>query len=580
MRARKTAFDRHDWRDALSVGLIGEMNKVGEPDPILELRLHGPFRAAWSDGTELRLKGAKQQAFVALVACAPDKVCTRSWLQSMLWGRVDHKLGRASLRQALSALKTEMGRRFDSVFDVDGDQIGFRPGSVRLTGGPDLGQFLDGVDIDEDGFEEWLREMRMSAPVTPASFAMSTSGANAETFLRPKIGVLPFVNYPRDPNHSYLGDAIAQELIRALSRSQMIDMTSHLSSRSFDAQSVDIGGVRRALGVDYLVTGRCLISEGRLLMDVDFHDAVQGNLIWTERFKTHTDKFFDGSADFVTDIALEVVNSVLARSVELGSVRPLPTVATHALMMSAIALMHHMASSNFARALEHLATVSERAPKHSIPRAWTAQWYLLRVFQGWSDDPVSDGKAATDNAAAALDLHPECAFSLGINANVKTMLEGDFDAGERNFDRALELNPSSAITTQLKSLLHVFKGEGAEAVRLSERARALSPVDPRSHFFDGLSATAYLADGQFEKAIDTANRSLRINPRHVSAHRARIIALQMSGRHSEAKVAVDELLRRDPTLTVENYVARHAAARTPLGRDWAKAMGEAGVPER
>ena len=550
-------------------------------DLSLELRLHGPFIARWSDGAELRLKGAKSQAFVALIACAPDKVRTRSWLQSMLWGRVGQKLGRASLRQALSSLKSEMGDRFDVVFDVDGERIGFRPGTVRLTGGPERGEFLESLDIDEDGFEEWLREMRMAAPHTQSAMPIGTSEAPpGEIILRPKIAVLPFVNYPRDPNHSYLGDAIAQELVRALSRSQLIDMISHLSSRSIDAQTVDIMSVRRALGADYLVTGRCLINDARLLLDVDFHDAVQGNMIWTERFTADIHQFFTGETDFVTSIAIEVVNTVLSQSVEVGAIRPLPTISTHALMMSAISLMHHMASANFARALDHLTEVTERAPKHAIPRAWRAQWFLLRVFQGWSQDPEEDGKLAAENATQALRLNPECSFSLAINANVKTMLEGDFEAGEASFGRALELNPSSAIATQLKSLLHVFKGEGAEAVRLSERARALSPVDPRSHFFDGLSATAYLANGDFDKAIETANRSLRVNPRHVSAHRARIIALQMSGRASEARVAVGELLQRDPSLTVEGYVARHAAARTPLGRDWAKALGEAGVPLR
>lgn len=549
--------------------------------PNLELRLHGPFIARWSDGTDLRLKGAKQQALLALVACAPDKVRTRSWLQAMLWGRVDQKLGRASLRQALSSLRQEMGDRFDAVFDVEGDRVAIRPGSLRLMGGPERGEFLESLDIDEEGFEEWLRDMRLAGPVAQVLSPFSAAGDTApEPMLKPKIAVLPFVNYPRDPNHSYLGDAIAQELIRALSRSQMIDMISHLSSRSFDPQTVDIMGIRRALGVDFLVTGRCLISDDQLLMDVDFHDAMHGSLVWTERFRARTSDFFAGDADFITEMALEVVNSVLSQSVELGAVRPLPNVSTHALMMSAIALMHHMATANFSRALDHLTEVAERAPRHSIPRAWRAQWFLLKVFQGWSDDPEGDGMRAAEDAALAHRLNPECSLTLAINANVKTLLEGDFDDGERRFERALELNPSSAIATQLKSMVHVFKGEGAEAVRLSERARALSPCDPRSHFFDGLSASAYLVNGQFDKAIDIANRSLRVNPRHASVHRARIIALQMSGRHAEARVAVKELMQRDPNLTVESYVARHAGARTPLGRDWARALGEAGVPLR
>ena len=152
-------------------------------DPLLELRLHGPFIARWADGSELRLKGAKQQAFIALLACAPEQVRTRSWLQSMLWGRVDQKLGRASLRQALSSLKQEMGERFDAVFEVEGDRIGFRTGAVKLAGGPDKGEFLESLDLNEDGFEEWLREMRMAEPdVMPAAPFAAAAGGTSATF--------------------------------------------------------------------------------------------------------------------------------------------------------------------------------------------------------------------------------------------------------------------------------------------------------------------------------------------------------------------------------------------------------------
>lgn len=549
-------------------------------EPLLEVRIHGPFTARWvADDKEQRLKGSKQQAFLALLACSPDQVRTRSWLQSMLWGKVDQKLGRASLRQALSTLKQDMGPRFDDIFSVDNDRIGLKSGAVRLVGGPEHGELLESLDIDEEGFSEWLREMRLSEPEVRAAIPRSpVPGVMDASSLRPKIAVLPFVNYPRDPTHAYLGDAIAQELIRALSRSQMIDMISHLSSRSFDAQTIDIRGLRSALDIDYLVTGRCLINGDNLILDVDFHDTRMDNLIWTERFNTQMSQFFGGNPDFINDVALEVVRSVLASAIEIGSVRPMPSVSTHALMMSAIGLMHHMASANFSRALEHLTEVTQRAPKHSIPRAWRAQWFLLRVFQGWSNDVASDQEQAAADTAHALELNPQCSFSLAIDANVKTVLKGDFEAARGSFDLALELNPSSAIACQLKSLMHSFIGEGAEAVHLSERARSLSPCDPRGHFFDALAATAYIANGNYEEGVQLSEKSLRINPRHVSALRARVVGLEMLGRHGAAQAAARALMQREPELTVKAYIERHPAARSGIGKEWAKALGAAGVP--
>jgi tetratricopeptide (TPR) repeat protein len=97
-------------------------------------------------------------------------------------------------------------------------------------------------------------------------------------------------------------------------------------------------------------------------------------------------------------------------------------------------------------------------------------------------------------------------------------------------------------------------------------------------FFDGLSAAAYLVDAQFEKAVEFADRSLSANPRYVSAHRAKAIGLVRLGRVQEAAGAVQALLRLNPGMTVAGYLATHPAGRTPVGRDWAEALGEAGVP--
>ena len=540
----------------------------------LSVQVYGPLIIRWDDGCALRLPGAKQRAMIALLATAPGAARTRPWLQSQLWSDSDDQQGRANLRQALFQLHRALGDRFDAVIRTEGDVIAMVEGAFELTGDPDSGEFLEGIDIAEEGFEDWLREMR-SAPPLPTQ---TRDAALAPVRLRPKLAVLPFLEYPVTDAPFALGDAVALELIRVLSRSQMVDIVAHLSSRSFDPRHLEITTVSARLEVDYLITGRCALSGETLALDIDFQDIADGSLIWSERFTLSLRDFLAANAEPLHEIARRVVQSIFSVSVELGVTRPLPNLDSHAHLMAAIALMHHMGSSNFDRALTHLEEVVRRAPRHAIPRAWRAQWHILRIFQGWSEDPKRDRQRAADEVDAALDLNPECAFSLAMDGNVKTTLVGEFDAAERSFDASLALNPSSPLACQLKSLLRCYAGRGSEAVALAERARQLSPCDPRGPFFDALSAAAHLADSQYEKAIDLAERSLRSNPRHVSAHRARVIGLARLGRMQEAGDAVRELLTHAPTTTVAGYLATHPAARTRVGRDWAEALGEAGVP--
>ncbi|MEM6826104.1 MAG: hypothetical protein AAF566_13435 [Pseudomonadota bacterium] len=397
---------------------------------------------------------------------------------------------------------------------------------------------------------------------------------------RSRIAVLPFCGDARDPLHGSLGDALAQEVTRALSRTSMCDVISHFSSRSIDPRMASLPSTSAALGAEYLVTGRLLTSDQRLFLDVELHDATRDCLIWTERFRTETTAFFSAETDVIACVAAAVLECVLSQTVTIGPIRPLPSASTHALVISAISLMHHMARGNFARAYDHLKEVTERASSNAAPRAWLAHWHVLRIFQGWGSEPALDGHAALENAARACRLDPDCALSLTVDAHAKMIASGDLAAAENGLFRALAINPSSAIATQLMSLLYAFKDEGEDAVRLSERALLLSPLDPRRAYFEGLRSTAYLAKGDTARALEIANHALSLNPRHISAHRARIIALQVTGRSSDARRAAEDLLRRDPSWRVEGDFAHRAVEQTLLGQEWANALWEAGIPRR
>ncbi len=547
----------------------------------LSIQIYGPLIIRWSDGRDLRLPSAKQRAMLALLVTSPGHARTRSWLQAQLWSDLDDHQGRANLRQNLFQLRRALGDRFAEVIRSEGDILALVDGAFELTGSAQIGEFLEGIDIAEEGFEDWLRDMRAGTALPKVNAPVPKPEAPAPpVHLRPKLAVLPFLEFPATETGGALGDAVAQELIRVLARSQLIDVVAHLSSRSFRPPALDLGAICERLDADYLITGRCRRTGETLVLDLDFQETASSSLIWSERFKLTLGNFLAGDSERVQEIAQRIVGSLLSTSVELGVTQPLPSVSSHALLMSAIALMNHMAESNFTRALQQLDTVAERAPCHSLPRAWKAQWYILRIFQGLSDDPRRDRQRADDEAGAALDLNPECAFSLAIDGNVKATLDRDFDAAERSFDASLRLNPSSPLACQLKCVLFTFCGQGPEAVALAERAQSLSPCDPRGPFFDALSAGAYVVDRQYEKAVAFAQRSLRANPRHVSAHRIKIVGLVRLGRMQEAADAAKELLRRDPKMTVAGYLATHPAGRAPHGQSFAEALGEAGIPKR
>ena len=545
---------------------------------LLRLQLHGPFVAKMADGRDLPVRGAKISALIALLACAPGMTRSRAWLIDTLWGRVDQNQGRASLRQALFVLKKNLGDQFDLLFEVTADRVGLRQEAVLIEGSPAHGEFLEGMDIGEDGFEDWLRSARLAA----GEKAAASNGAWPAPggALKPLVAVLPLRPLRAAGGGDPVGDAIAQELIRVLSRSQLIDLVSHLSSRRMDTRVLDIDQIRETLDVDFVASGNWGEAGGQLLVDLDFNDTRSGKLIWSERYRSDLRAFFAGDESLIYAMGQDVVRSILSTSVHLGTVNPLPNVATHTLMMSGIGLMHHMAHGHFRRAREHLTEVARRSPQHSVPRAWLAQWHLLNVYQGWSANPGTDVALAEDHVSAALEANPQCAFSLAMDGNIKTVLKGEFEAAEAAFAASFAVNANSPMACQLRSVLHSFRGEGDVAVQLTERARRLSPCDPRGHFFDALGAAAYLASEDFDRAVELADAAIAATPRHLSAHRSKVVGLQLGGHHLAASEAARALRRLDPEFTVEKYLGVHPATRFATGRAWAQAMADAGVPMR
>jgi len=204
----------------------------------------------------------------------------------------------------------------------------------------------------------------------------------------------------------------------------------------------------------------------------------------------------------------------------------------------------------------------------------------MRVQQGWTDDPAGETRVALAATQRALDLDAECALALAIDGFVHTNLLKRFDIAMERYETALDINPSESIAWLLKGTLHAFRGEGKVAVRDTQRALRLSPLDPMRYFYDSLAATAALSARQYDRALDLADRSLRANRTHASSLRASVVAKWQLGQHDAARLTLQELLRVDPQFTVERFVQRSPSSAFEIGREWAEVFRQVGVPER
>ena len=103
-----------------------------------------------------------------------------------------------------------------------------------------------------------------------------------------------------------------------------------------------------------------------------------------------------------------------------------------------------------------LQTLIDRWPRQSIPQAWMAKWHVLRVHQGWSDDPERDARQALQRAKRALDADPQCSLALAINGLVHTNLLETSGHRAGALQLAVQVNPNNSLAWLLKGTLQAF----------------------------------------------------------------------------------------------------------------------------
>jgi tetratricopeptide (TPR) repeat protein len=217
-------------------------------------------------------------------------------------------------------------------------------------------------------------------------------------------------------------------------------------------------------------------------------------------------------------------------------------------------------------------------PHYAAALAWRAYWHVLRVGQGWSPDPADDATQADRFARSAIECTSMEPMAFAVHGHVASYLYKDFDLAFRRFETALSINANAAPAWMWSAAAQAWTGNGSRAIEEINRAMALSPYDPLMYAYSGVAAMAYLADGQYERAIECALRSLRENRTYTGANRLLAIALVLAGREDEARALARRLLELEPGLTVASFRRRYPGGASPHADLFCNALATAGIP--
>jgi len=456
------------------------------------------------------------------------------------------------------------------------------PGEIVVSAAV-RGGLTDGLDGDiadlGDCFVKHVRQpvraYRVGAMGSDPAVRISPPATEAS---RPVLAVIPFTAARSDPSGAVIGEALADDLISALSRTSEMHVVSRLSTTALRGRGLTLSELKALLGASYVLSGSYVVNGRKLRLRLELAETRQQHIVWADGLSGQLDEFLQPDGDIISLVVSSVSSAVTANEIARSVARSMPSLESHTLLLGSVALMHGASSDDFDRAKAMLDHLIERHPREPGPRAWMGKWHVMRFIQGVSRDRTAEARLARESVARALDLSPKHSMALAIDGLVSALLMRDLVRAQASYSAALEANPNESLAWLFSSALHFYRGEGAEAAHAAEHALRLSPLDPLKYYYDTFAATAMLAAGRHGQAIELAHRSLKANSQHTATYRTLAIAQVLDGQIEEGTKTMNRMRQLEPELTVSAYLDRFPGTDRAMALRYAEAMRTAGLP--
>jgi TolB-like protein/Tfp pilus assembly protein PilF len=352
------------------------------------------------------------------------------------------------------------------------------------------------------------------------------------TGVRRSVAVLPFIPLGRETqDDDYIALGIAEALISELSAFPTIAVPP-LSATSRYGGERDPIVAGRDLGTELVLDGAIQRSADRLRINVSLVRVADGVLVWTDRFDTPWTDVFR-----VEDSIAEQVGRALAAVLSgEGRARVLrrrtENVAAYEAYLKGRYFWNMRTIDALQRALVYFQQAIDQDRQYAPAYAGLSDTYQMLGSMPYAVMPAAEAaekaKAAAHKALAIDETLAEAHVSLAF---VTYAFDWQWADGEREFQRAIELDPTY-VTAHIWYALYLGSvGRVNEAIVEAERARALDPLSLIGTYSVGL---AHYFGRRYDTAEEFARKALEIDSNFPSARRLLGEVYAAEGRHAEA----------------------------------------------
>lgn len=352
-----------------------------------------------------------------------------------------------------------------------------------------------------------------------------SSGSRIES-----IAVLPFTNVSNDPKTEYLSDGITESLIDSLSQLPNLTVMSRNTVFRYKGQTTDLQKMGRELHVQAILTGRLIQNGDELMISVNLEDVQNSRQIWGEQYNRKLSNLVSVQREIAEDIYGRLRPRLESEGKKFLSKRPTENVEAYQFYLQGLFYWNKWTQADFKRAADYFTQAVQKDPHYALAYAGLADTYSLLGDSGYLAPSEAWPKAKTA-AMQALEIDgtlAEAHTSLGL---VTEHFEWDWAGAEKEFRRAIELNPNLATAHHWYGDYLANMNRSEEGLRETRKAQELDPLSLIINTTIGWQL--YLAHKN-DQAIEQLHKVLDIDSRFAPARRNLEEVYAQMGRQKEA----------------------------------------------
>lgn len=388
------------------------------------------------------------------------------------------------------------------------------------------------------------------------------------------IAVLPFVDMSAERDQEYFCDGMAEDLINALAHIKDLRVVARTSAFAFRGKDVGIREIGRKLKVDTVLEGSVRRAGDRLRITAQLVNVADGYHLWSERY----DRVMKDVFEVQDEISLEIADKLKVRLVgeEKAAVvkRHTQDLEAYHLYLKGRYFSQRMTEEDLNNGIHYYERAIKTDPQYAVAYAGLSNCHSLLGYFYYLHPRDVFPKA---RAAAAQALEKDGTLSVAHQAAglVKLLNDWDWEGAEREFKRAIELNPRDPAGHSSHAAFLAVTGKLDKAIEGQGRALDLDPLSvmyavtlsmyllranrteearhearkalefaPNSTYGHWLLGQTYVLESRFDEAITEIENALDLSDRFPAVLAALGWTYAVSGRADQARKVLKELKRQ------------------------------------